>query len=430
MQPQEIGPYCLEALQRAGAQKAQCLLHQTEKHELNVASDRISLLRTTHNASVHLTGILDDCKGTLTINKLDQAALDQAAADVVALARASAPDSAYDIAEQQPAQTFARGPETPERDLMYDKLHHYLKYCKTTYPNTIQEEIQFDFTAARRYFHNSNGVNFTERQGCYNFGAMFTSKDGTQASSFNYSGFASKHLEHDLHAFGSLDTLLRQSAEQTTTQKLPGKMTGDLIITPDCCYEFVEFVTHFLRDYALISGTSIFKDKLFQPIADARFTLHSRPVADEIADGYYFTDDGYAAQNSTIIEQGRLMSFLLSLYGSRKTQRSRAVNDGEAYVIEPGECPLDKMIRSVRKGILLCRFSGGNPSDNGDFSGVAKNSYYIENGEIQYPLSETMLSGNLARLLHSIRQISQERINFGHATFPWIRVVDVTLSGK
>ena len=180
----------------------------------------------------------------------------------------------------------------------------------------------------------------------------------------------------------------------------------------------------------MISGNSIFKDRLQHPIASEKFTLHSRPVSEEIAAGYFFTHDGYEAQNSTIIQDGILQTFLLSLYGSRKTKRSRAVNDGGAYIIEAGATPVDDMIKSVYQGILLSRFSGGNPSENGDFSGVAKNSYYIERGEIQYPLRETMISGNLVKLFKNVRHISQERINFGRAILPWMQVSDVNISGK
>ena len=68
------------------------------------------------------------------------------------------------------------------------------------------------------------------------------------------------------------------------------------------------------------------------------------------------------------------------------------------------------MIKDIDKGILLCRFSGGSPSDNGDFSGVAKNSYYIENGEIKYPITETMVSGNANEMFNNLDNISKEQI--------------------
>ena len=84
----------------------------------------------------------------------------------------------------------------------------------------------------------------------------------------------------------------------------------------------------------------------------------------------------------------------------------------------------------VKKGVLLSRFSGGMPSSNGDFSRVAKNSYYIEEGEIRHPLSETMIAGNLVDLLMQLQDISTERINFGSSIIPWLRFSGVTVSGK
>ena len=79
---------------------------------------------------------------------------------------------------------------------------------------------------------------------------------------------------------------------------------------------------------------------------------------------------------------------------------------GGAWVVDAGATPLDAMIRDVKAGILITRFSGGRPNDKGDFSGIAKNSYYIENGAVAYPISETMVSGNMAALLTNIVAIS------------------------
>jgi PmbA protein len=86
------------------------------------------------------------------------------------------------------------------------------------------------------------------------------------------------------------------------------------------------------------------------------------------------------------------------------------------------------LISQVDEGVLINRFSGGRPSDRGDFSGVAKNSYYIKGGEIQFPIKETTVSGNMNDLLQSIQSISSERLNSGSSIYPWIRVSGVTAS--
>jgi PmbA protein len=77
---------------------------------------------------------------------------------------------------------------------------------------------------------------------------------------------------------------------------------------------------------------------------------------------------------------------------------------------------------------LIGRFSGGRPNDRGDFSGIAKNSYYVEDGKIQYPISETMVSGNLVELLMNVEAVSIERLNFGGSATPWVKVSGIGVS--
>lgn len=76
------------------------------------------------------------------------------------------------------------------------------------------------------------------------------------------------------------------------------------------------------------------------------------------------------------------------------------------------------------------RYSGGSPSPNGDFSGVAKNSYYIEDGKIKYPVTETMIAGNMAEMFANIKEISAERIDYGAGLIPYMLSTGVTVSGK
>ena len=112
----------------------------------------------------------------------------------------------------------------------------------------------------------------------------------------------------------------------------------------------------------------------------------------------------------------------------KKTGLDKVPNSGGSLIIDTGDVPFEDMVQSVNEGILLSRFSGGSPSDNGDFSGVAKNSFYIKNGEVQYPISETMVSGNIIDMFQKVKHISRESVNFGDEIFPWIQLGGITVS--
>ena len=420
----------LNSLLKAGAYKAQCRSTLVDKHEMNLELSEITLLRTTFDTSVSLMAIRDHKKGASSINKSDVASLEQAAQEVLAIADASAPDEAYDIAEYQPPEEFSAGYDSPDLDKMHLRIKEFLGEVESRYPQVRIMQSYVDFTHQKECFVNSNGVDFVSSNGVYHCVFVFSSKEGNKVSSFNYTGCSLRDLENRFLDSAFLDTLLTQSVEHIYAKPLQGKFVGDVIITPQCFQDVLYFLTESLSDSALIGGTSIYKDKLHSQVASPILTIHSRPVSDEICDGYFVTRDGYAAQNSTVIDDGILNTFFLSLYGSKKTGLKRSVNDGEAFVIEPGKAHFDDMVKSVERGVLLTRFSGGTPADSGDFSGVAKNSYLIENGKISYPITEAMISGNMADLLMDVTAVSSERTDFGFSILPYVAASGVTVSGK
>jgi PmbA protein len=86
------------------------------------------------------------------------------------------------------------------------------------------------------------------------------------------------------------------------------------------------------------------------------------------------------------------------------------------------------MVAAVRRGALVGRWSMGSPAPNGDFSGVIKNSFLIEEGELGAALSEVMVSGNMARMLLDVLAVSRERIDTGDQALPWLRIGNLNFS--
>ena len=423
--------YCVEALQKADVDKFKCIMTQSNKHEMNLQGTDFSLIRTTANNSLQITVIKDDRRGVISLNHLEPTAIDEAIQTVVEMAKTSNPDPDYDISPAQEPQRFQTGPEEADTERMYQLLKEYSQQVPQLFPQIKLMETTFEFTRSVEQLINSNGVDFVTTQGVYTLSSSFASQDGEKTSSFNYTGFALRDLERNLLDCASLKLLLQQSVEHLDARPLSGKFVGDVIITPECLGDIIYYyVATYLSDSALIADTSLLKDKLGEKVASEKLTLSSQPVSPEMAMGYFVTRDGFPAENVTVIAPGVLKSFLLSLYGATKTKRERAKNSGGCWVIEPGDKSLEEMIQSVQRGVLVARYSGGNPSANGDFSGVAKNSYYVENGKIMYPITETMISGNLLDIFKNIQNISAERVDSGYGQLPYLHTSGVTISGK
>ena len=423
--------YCAQVLRERGVDKFQCSLANTKQYEMNLEGTAFSLIRTITDNTLSIIVIKDQRKGSISLNSVDEQSIRSAVDTALELSSTSQPDPDYDISPQQEAQTFQSGPKEPEAERMYELLKEYSTEVPRLFPTIKLMETTFMHTHAVTRFINSNGVDFVTDQGVYELSSIFASKDGEKATSFNYSGFTMQDLERSLLERGSLEVLLRQSEEHLEAKPFVGQFVGDVIFTPDCLHNLLYYYAMtFLGDGAMIGGTSPFKNKLGQKVASEKLTISSQPVADAMASGYFVTSDGFAAENVTFVDEGVLKSFLLSQYGSKKTGLERAKNEGRCWVVEPGEKTFAEMISQVERGLLVARYSGGSPSSNGDFSAVAKNSYYIENGKIMYPVTETMVAGNMADMFAKVKEISSERIDFGEGIIPYLLTTGVTVSGK
>ncbi|HAP43283.1 MAG TPA: TldD/PmbA family protein [Spirochaetaceae bacterium] len=419
------------ALRAAGADQATASFGCGVQNEMNIDAGKLSLYRSTVNVSLSLTALTETRKGSVSLNKYDDQSIEAAAAEAVSMARSSQPDPANDISPARPLESFEDGQLEPDSDKMYERLQEFIAYCQERYPITHLEQCVLDFSRGESFFANSNGAEFEQRGGLYNFSAMFTSKDGGNASSFNYSGAVQKNLDQPLKDWGSIDLLMRQSTEQTVTQPVQGNFSGDLLIAPDCLGDFLGMLDGvYTSDYPIITGTSPWAAKLGQAVTSPQLTVRSLPNSPELAANSPYTGDGFRTEDCLLIEKGVLRNFSIGLYAANKSGRPRCPSGGGGLMVDPGELGWQDMVKSIERGLLLMRFSGGSPSDSGDFSGVAKNSYLIEQGKIVRPIGETMIAGNLAKLFSDVKAISRERVNYGSAILPWLQAGPADISGK
>jgi PmbA protein len=159
------------------------------------------------------------------------------------------------------------------------------------------------------------------------------------------------------------------------------------------------------------------------------FSLLNRPTASHFPEGHDFDGFGVPSRELDVIRDGVLQDFLIDFYISKKLAMAQTAGV-QAFVVPPGAKSEAEIIAETERGVLLTRFSGGMPNENLDFSGIAKNSFYIENGKIKHPLAETMISGNLRELLLAICAISKETVDSGGARLPTIAAGGVTIHGK
>jgi PmbA protein len=427
----ETALYALEALKKAGAGKAACRVSTGRKDEFNVEANKFSLLRTLFNNELYIKAIKDGRKGVIAVNKLDKDSVDDAVANCIAMTASALPDDAEDIAEKGENKSFDQTCDGPDMDILFARTKEFVEQLGSEFPRIVLEGMTTDFDSVKTTYVNSNGVEFNSSSECYDMQTMFSAKDGEKSSSFNGYFARTSSLDTPFMELGMQRQLLDESSKSLDPRMVDGKFVGKILLTPACELIWDSLLANFLSDASLIKGTSRWKDSLGTKVADAKLTFRTVPLNPMIIAGERFTVDGYESCDMDIIRDGVLKNFALTLYGSRKSGKPRALNSA-FYNIEvaAGDRPLEEIIKGIDRGILMNRFSGGEPTASGEISGVAKNSFLIENGKITDAIKETMVSFDIVNVLNNITAISSERSMDGIRILPWCCFDGVTISGK
>lgn len=430
-QLKKTAQYALAALSTEGAEKAKCDVGYSVTHEFNVDGGEFSLFRTLFDKHLILTAISEGKKGTVRQNRYDDETVRELAKSCLETAKSAVPDEAWDVAPLIENRDFIYGAISSDHEKLFSRCKELMADIKERYPKIIVEQMIVTHKEVKSVHANHNGVVFGEHCGYYEVDLMFSGHEGEKSSSFFGSSFTTYDLDRPFIDCASVAKDLADVEKQIHTEAAEGKFEGVMLLPPSGLSAFLYYLlSNFAADGALLQGTSPWKDSLGQKVADESITLSASPLDDRIVCGERVTEDGFLAENYDIIQNGVLEQFMLSLYVANKTGNKRAPNGSFSLVMAPGGKSLDEIVASIDRGIVVGRFSGGNPSSNGDFSGVAKNSFLIENGKVTKALAETMISGNLADMLKHVVGISREQLGEGSMVLPYAAFGGITVTGK
>ncbi len=422
----------IEALKARGAESAAVSASYVETREFNVDGGEFSLFRTMFDNALSLTALKSGKKGSAAINHFDDESISTAADSCIAAAEASEADENWEFGPEAGELSFADGAIEPDMELFFSRCCELVDTIKTDFPKIVIEQLITAHKSVRKVYANTNGSCFERLRGAYSLMIMFSAHENGKGSSFFGCGFETDDLSKPFIEQASLRRDLGDVEKQINTVAVSGKFEGTILTPPGCLGNILYYALNNFADGATVNaGTSLWKDKLGEKVADERLTISLAPCSSEIVGGERWTGDGYVCQDFDIIRDGKLCSFIMNKYFSNKTGYARSGNYSINNIIVPaGKSALEDIISGIEKGLLVGRISGGNPSSSGDFSMVAKNSFLIENGKIGDAVSEVMINGNLADIFNNIRDISVEKEPDGGTSLPWIAFDGVTISGK
>ncbi|MBM7615881.1 TldD/PmbA family protein [Alkaliphilus hydrothermalis] len=425
-------------LKGLGADEVEVKLSESDDFEVYGNAGVLDLVRSVENAVLNVTVLKDQKRANTVINDLSKENREKALVALMASVSTAEPDPAYDLSAVETPKHIVMG-KKPEGEKEIEDIKtkltqmtaEFVDSVKADFPAVMLVEMGTNYKMKTSVLKNTKGTELLEELYGYEVGAMFNAVDEEKSSSFNYVMSTPTGLDEPfLNNTYWRDTIGRNEKE-LNAEPFNGRLEGNVMFAPTVVAEFLSELEELaLKDNAFIQDYSKWKNSIGEQVCDAKLTWHSAPLSDEVGGGYGITEDGFPVEDVTVIENGVLKSHLLSLYGANKSGRKRAGNQGGIFLVEPGTTSLEKMISGIDRGILISRLSGGQPSPNGDFSGVAKNSFLIENGKIAGAVSEAMATFNIFEVLKDIEALSIERHDAGFFKIPYLKSNRVLVTGK
>ncbi len=419
-----------DAVQRAlqaGATASKASHCYRERYEVNFDTDGVSLVRSTVNDSLSVTAYSGDRKGSSEMTGRDHDGVDTTVSQALEVARASEPDPANVLPDAGSAPATNGGDQEPDSEAMVDAVASFVESLRRQHPSILSRSSSYSFVNVWDSYANSRGRTQHARRSHYQVSFVLAGRNEKASTSFQYCTVASGSPVADFSDMDGIRQSIAETEESFGASPVPETFVGDVILTPQACAALISSVVTSLSGLALMKKTTPFLDRLGDRIASPKFTLAHRPST--LAGAAAFDNEGFPNVDLGVVTAGVLESFIVDWYMSHKLNRPMTTGETDIEV-SPGDTDFDDIVAATERGIVMGRYSGGTPNQSLDFSGVAKNSFYVEDGKVVHPINETMVAGNLASLLTNINAVSRQQIDYGSFRMPWVSAGGVTISTK
>ncbi|MDX1335511.1 MAG: metalloprotease PmbA [Gammaproteobacteria bacterium] len=221
-------------------------------------------------------------------------------------------------------------------------------------------------------------------------------------------------------------TLHRLGARQISTRQAP------IIFAADIARSFIGHFVGAIRGSAQYRKASFLLDHLGQQIFPEEIHIHEQPYIHGGLGSAPFDSEGVKTREKDMIANGVLQSYVLDSYSARKLGMQTTGNAGGVrnLTVDSTAGDLQSIMQGMGTGLLVTELIGhGINMVTGDYSRGAS-GFWIENGEVAYPVEEITIAGNLKNMFMGIQAVGSDTDNRGSIRTGSILIDQMTIAGE
>ncbi|MFZ5593935.1 MAG: metalloprotease PmbA [Pseudomonadota bacterium] len=227
-----------------------------------------------------------------------------------------------------------------------------------------------------------------------------------------------------------------QRAAQRTLRRLDARRLptcqSPVIFSAEIATSLLSHFTGAIRGGALYRKASFLLDHLGKQVFPVHVHIHEQPHLKKALASAPFDNEGVATGARDIVRAGVLQGYVLDSYAARKLGMQTTGNAGGVHnlIIDPGTLDLPGLLKRMNKGLLVTELMGmGVNTVTGDYSRGAA-GFWVENGEIQYPVEEITIAGNLRDMFMRIAEVGNDIEVRGSIRTGSILIEEMTIAGE
>lgn len=406
--------FAIETAQKAGA-TAEVGVTKVSGLSVSTRLQEIENVEFTNDGALGISVYLGQQKGNASTSDLSEEAIKNTVEAALAIAKYTSPDDCTGLADKE-LMAF----EAPDLALYHGASVDVEQATKLAL-EAENAALEYDDKIV-----NSNGASFNSHTGVRVYGNTHGMLQSYLSSRYSLScsviGGELDQLENDYEytvsrefdELSSADWVGQNCAKKVIARLNPQKLTTrevPVIFLNDVATGLISHLTGAISGGSLYRKSSFLLDHLGKQVLPDWFQISERPHLLKRLASTPFDSEGVRTQDLEIIQDGVLQTYLLTSYSGRKMGMQSTGHAGgiHNWLVKPNLTGgLTALLRQMGTGLLVTDVMGqGVNIVTGDYSrGTA--GFWVENGEIQYPVAEITIAGQLQDMLKNIVSVADD----------------------
>ena len=406
--------FAIETAQKAGA-TAEVGVTNVSGLSVSTRLQEIENVEFTNDGALGISVYLGQQKGNASTSDLSEEAIKNTVEAALAIAKYTSPDDCTGLADKE-LMAF----EAPDLAL-YHSANVDVEQATKLALEAEKSALEYDAKIV-----NSNGASFNSHTGVRVYGNTHGMLQSYLSSRYSLScsviGGELDQLENDYEytvsrefdALSSADWVGQNCAKKVIARLNPQKLTTrevPVIFLNDVATGLISHLTGAISGGSLYRKSSFLLDHLGKQVLPDWFQISERPHLLKRLASTPFDSEGVRTQDLEIIQDGVLQTYLLTSYSGRKMGMQSTGHAGgiHNWLVKPNLMGgLTALLRQMGTGLLVTDVMGqGVNIVTGDYSRGAA-GFWVENGEIQYPVAEITIAGQLQDMLKNIVSVADD----------------------